>query len=100
VEIFWQGVLIVMPALGEAAGNIRFDAPKFPGQQGKEDHMLVYQRELGGPRGRRMVIDVNAGKYKMGKGKISDPNVTFVARDKIAAISEVGAWSPETLQQG
>jgi hypothetical protein len=29
-----------------------------------------------------MVIDVNGGKYKMGKGKISDPNVTFVARDK------------------
>jgi len=25
---------------------------------------------------------VNDGKYKMGKGKISDPNVTFVARDK------------------
>jgi putative sterol carrier protein len=25
---------------------------------------------------------VNGGKYKMGKGKISDPNVTFVARDK------------------
>ena len=25
---------------------------------------------------------MNGGKYKMGKGKISDPNVTFVARDK------------------
>jgi putative sterol carrier protein len=25
---------------------------------------------------------VNGGKYKIGKGKISDPNVTFVARDK------------------
>jgi putative sterol carrier protein len=25
---------------------------------------------------------VNGGKYKMGKGKISDPNVTFVASDK------------------
>jgi hypothetical protein len=30
-----------MPALGDAAENIRFDAPKFPGQQGKEDYMLV-----------------------------------------------------------
>jgi len=25
---------------------------------------------------------VNDGKYKMGKGKISDPNVTSVAKDK------------------
>jgi hypothetical protein len=25
---------------------------------------------------------VNGGKYKMGKGKIPDPNVTFVAKDK------------------
>jgi hypothetical protein len=25
---------------------------------------------------------VNGGKYKMEKGEISDPNVTFVARDK------------------
>jgi putative sterol carrier protein len=25
---------------------------------------------------------VNDGKYKMGKGKISDPNVAFVATDK------------------
>jgi hypothetical protein len=35
-----------MPALGDAAGNIRFDAPKFPGQQGKEDYMLVISRSL------------------------------------------------------
>jgi hypothetical protein len=33
-----------MPALGDAAGDIRFDAPKFPGQQGKEDYMLVTNR--------------------------------------------------------
>ena len=27
-------------------------------------------------------IDVNDGKYKMGKGKIDNPNVTFIASDK------------------
>jgi hypothetical protein len=68
-----------MPALGDAAGNIRFDAPKFPGQQGKEDYNARYQQELTGPQGDQRWIDVNGGKYKMGKGKISDPNVTFVA---------------------
>ena len=25
---------------------------------------------------------MNGGKYKMGKGKINNPNVTFVAKDK------------------
>jgi hypothetical protein len=35
-----------MPALRDAAGNIRFDAPKFPGQQGKEDYMLVLNGSL------------------------------------------------------
>jgi hypothetical protein len=35
-----------MPALGDAAGNIRFDAPTFLGQQGKEDYLLVINRSL------------------------------------------------------
>jgi putative sterol carrier protein len=41
-----------------------------------------YQWELSGPQGGQWWIDVDDGKYKMGKGKISDPNVTFVAKDK------------------
>jgi hypothetical protein len=35
-----------MLALGDAPGSIRFDAPTFPGQQGKEDYMLVINRSL------------------------------------------------------
>jgi hypothetical protein len=35
-----------MPALGDAAGSVRFDAPKFSGQQGKEDYMLVINGSL------------------------------------------------------
>ena len=35
-----------MPTPGDAAGGIRFDAPKFPGQQGKEDYMFVINGSL------------------------------------------------------
>jgi hypothetical protein len=35
-----------MPARGDAAGSIRFDAPKFPGQQGKGDYVLVIDGSL------------------------------------------------------
>ncbi len=41
-----------------------------------------YQWELSGPNGGEWWIDVNDGKFKMGKGKIDNPNVTFVAKDK------------------
>lgn len=41
-----------------------------------------YQWDLSGPQGGQWWIDVNDGNYKMGKGKIDNPNVTFVAKDK------------------
>jgi putative sterol carrier protein len=41
-----------------------------------------YQWDLSGPNGGEWWIDVNDGNYKMGKGKIPNPNVTFVAKDK------------------
>jgi putative sterol carrier protein len=41
-----------------------------------------YQWDLSGPNGGQWWIDVNDGTYKMGKGKIANPNVTFVATDK------------------
>jgi putative sterol carrier protein len=41
-----------------------------------------YQWELSGPQGGQWWIDVEDGAYKMGKGKIDNPNVTFVAKDK------------------
>jgi putative sterol carrier protein len=41
-----------------------------------------YQWDLSGPQGGQWWIDVDDGKYKMGKGKIDSPNVTFVAKDK------------------
>ncbi len=41
-----------------------------------------YQWDLSGPQGGEWWIDVNDGKYTMGKGKIDNPNVTFVAKDR------------------
>ena len=41
-----------------------------------------YQWDLSGPQGGQWWIDVEDGKYTMGKGKIDNPNVTFVAKDK------------------
>src|SRR6266700_5479599 len=41
-----------------------------------------YQWELSGPQGGQWWIDVNDGTYKMGKGKIDNPTVTFITSDK------------------
>ena len=41
-----------------------------------------YQWDLTGPNGGQWWIDVEDGTYKMGKGKVPDPSVTFIAKDK------------------
>jgi putative sterol carrier protein len=41
-----------------------------------------YQWDLSGPHGGEWWIEVNDGTYKMGKGQIDHPNVTFMASDK------------------
>lgn len=41
-----------------------------------------YQWELSGPNGGEWWIDVNDGTFKMGRGKIDNPSVTFVTSDK------------------
>jgi putative sterol carrier protein len=53
----------------------------FRANQAKGVHAR-YQWDLSGPNGGQWWIDVNDGAYKMGKGKIDHPNVTFVATDK------------------
>ena len=53
----------------------------FQQQKAKGVHAR-YQWELSGPNGGEWWIDVNDGTYKMGRGKIDNPNVTFVAKDK------------------
>jgi putative sterol carrier protein len=41
-----------------------------------------YQWDLSGPNGGQWWIDVEDGTYKMGKGTIPNPSVTFIAKDK------------------
>jgi putative sterol carrier protein len=41
-----------------------------------------YQWQLSGPNGGQWWIDVNDGTFKMGKGTIQSPNVTFITSDR------------------
>ena len=40
-----------------------------------------YQWELSGPNGGDWWIDVNDGTFKMGRGRIDNPSVTFITSD-------------------
>ena len=53
----------------------------FQAQKAKGVHAR-YQWQLSGAQGGEWWIDVNDGTYKMGKGKIDNPSVTFVTSDK------------------
>lgn len=53
----------------------------FQASQAKGVHAR-YQWVLSGTQGGEWWIDVNDGKFTMGRGKIGNPNVTFVAKDK------------------
>jgi putative sterol carrier protein len=41
-----------------------------------------YQWQLSGPQGGEWWIEVHDGTFKMDKGKVANPDVTFVASDK------------------
>jgi len=53
----------------------------FHAERAKGAH-LRYQFQLSGPEGGDWWIEVNDGKCKMDKGKIDNPDVTFIASDK------------------
>jgi putative sterol carrier protein len=60
-----------------------FDSMRSSFQQAKAKGVHArYQWDLSGSNGGQWWIDVNDGAYKMGKGKIDHPSVTFVATDK------------------
>src|SRR2546422_8226075 len=52
----------------------------FQAQKAKGVHAR-YQWELSGPNGGQWWIDVNDGTFKMGRGKIDNPSVTFITSD-------------------
>jgi putative sterol carrier protein len=53
----------------------------FQGDKAKGVH-ASYQWELSGPNGGDWWLIVNDGTYTLGRGKIHNPNVTFVASDE------------------
>ena len=60
-----------------------FDSMRGSFQPGKAKGVHArYQWDLSGPQGGQWWIDVEDGTYKMGKGKIPNPSVTFIAKDK------------------
>ena len=85
--------IVMVVCLGATSGNSNepsnstpqqvFDGMRqsFQANKAKGVHAR-YQWELSGPQGGEWWIDVNDGAYKMGRGKIDHPSVTFVAKDK------------------
>jgi putative sterol carrier protein len=60
-----------------------FDAMRGSFQPAKAQGVHArYQWDLSGPNGGQWWIEVNDGTYKMGKGQIDHPSVTFRASDK------------------
>jgi len=84
-------VIAFSPALAPAASNEPanstpqqvFDGMQksFQAEKAKGVH-AKYQWELSGPNGGEWWIDVEDGAYKMGRGKIDNPTVTFITSDK------------------
>jgi putative sterol carrier protein len=90
VSIGWVGAAICLcAAIAAAASHVDstpqdvFDAMRGSFQPAKAKGVHArYQWDLSGPNGGQWWIEVNDGTYTMGKGKISNPNVTFIATDK------------------
>jgi len=77
------GAAIALADRAESTPQDAFDAMRGSFQPAKAKGVHVrYQWDLSGPHGGEWWIEVNDGTYKMAKGKISDPNVTFIATDK------------------
>ena len=81
--------ICVSTAIGAAASQVEstpqdvFDAMRGSFQPAKAKGVHArYQWDLRGPHGGEWWIEVNDGTYQMGKGKISNPTVTFMAKDK------------------
>lgn len=83
------GLIYLCAVLGAAASQADstpqdvFDAMRGSFQPAKAKGVHAsYQWDLSGPNGGEWWIEVNDGSYKMGKGKIDHPSVTFIAKDK------------------
>jgi putative sterol carrier protein len=89
------GIASIAAAIGlgtiSAASNERANATpqdvfdgmrqSFQADKAKGVH-LKYQWQLSGPNGGDWWIEVNDGKCEMGRGKVDNPDVTFITSDK------------------
>ena len=93
--IFYLAIATISAALGSGAFGATSSEPANSTPQGVFDGMRQsfqaakakgvharYQWELSGPNGGEWWIDVNDGTFKMGRGKIDNPSVTFITSDK------------------
>ena len=77
------GAAIALAGRAESTPQDAFDAMRGSFQPAKAKGVHVrYQWDLSGPHGGEWWIEVNDGTYTIGKGKIPNPNVTFIATDK------------------
>lgn len=77
------GAAIALADRAESTPQDAFDAMRGSFQPAKAKGVHVrYQWDLSGPHGGEWWIEVNDGTYAIGKGKIPNPNVTFIATDK------------------
>jgi len=93
--IFYLAIATISAALGLGAFGATSSEPANSTPQGVFDGLRQsfqaakakgvharYQWELSGPNGGEWWIDVNDGTFKMGRGKIDNPSVTFITSDK------------------
>ena len=79
----YTGAAVSLADRVESTPQDGFDAMRGSFQPAKAKGVHArYQWDLSGPNGGKWWIEVNNGTYKMGKGKIPGPNVTFIAKDK------------------
>jgi putative sterol carrier protein len=77
------GAAITLADRAESTPQDVFDAMRGSFQPAKAKGVHIrYQWDLSGAHGGEWWIEVNDGTYTMGKGKIPNPNVTFIATDK------------------
>ncbi|HTG51325.1 MAG TPA: SCP2 sterol-binding domain-containing protein [Candidatus Tectomicrobia bacterium] len=83
LSICLRATMAVAASHADSTPQHMFDAMRgsFQPTKAKGVHAR-YQWELSGPNGGQWWIDVEDGTYKMGKGKIPNPSVTFIAKDK------------------
>ena len=90
------GAAITLADRAESTPQDVFDAMRGSFQPAKAKGVHArYQWDLSGPHGGEWWIEVNDGIYKIGKGKISDPNVTFIVSDKdwVAICHDQLSWT-------